>query len=198
MSLRHPTSSNRNDLSQGGFSLVEVLVSVIILSIGVLGAVGMQVASLQASKEVRYQAIAGSMARELAEKMRGNHAVATTTTALDNPYLLDVNLGGTAVAVPTLNCYTTNCPTGADIAKWDIYDWQLRLQDALPSPRVAICMDKTPFDAGTPQWTCSDTGDVAVLKLAWNRVNTKGQLEFTTVAATVPLLVLPLTAGSVE
>lgn len=185
---------------QGGFSLIEVLVAVIILSIGVFGAVGMQVTSLQASKDVRYQAIAGSMARELAEKMRGNHAVAITTTVVANPYLLDTTLAAAStVAVPALNCYTTSCPTGVDIARWDIYDWQLRLKDALPSPRVAICMDKTPFAGGMPQWGCSNTGDVAVLKLAWNRVNTKGELEFTTVAGgtpTIPLLVLPLTAGS--
>jgi len=183
---------------QRGFSLIEVLVSIVILSIGVLGAVGMQAASMQANKEVRYQAIAGSLARELAEKMRGNHVVALQTTVGANPYLLNVTLDAdTTPAAPGTNCYTASCTTGLAIAAWDIYEWQLRLKDALPSARVVVCMDASPFDAaGLPEWACSNSGNVAVLKLAWNRANTLGELEFTSSGSTLPLVVLPLTAGS--
>ena len=178
-----------------GFTLVEVLVSVVILSIGVLGAVGMQAASLQSNKEVRYQVIAASIARELAEKMRGNHVVAT---AANNPYLLNTTITGSSTfSAPSPNCYTAACPTGLNIAAWDIYDLQLRLQNALPSPRIRICLDETPFtNTGTPQWACSNSGDVAVLKLSWNRANTKGETEFTSQTSSLPLIVLPLTAGS--
>jgi type IV pilus assembly protein PilV len=185
---------------QRGFSLVEVLVSIVILSIGVLGAVGMQAAAMQSNREVRYQAIAGSLARELAEKMRGNNVVAIQTAAADNPYLLDRTLtASTALTAPSPNCYTSSCPTGLNIANWDIYEWQLRIREVLPTPRVRICMDLTPFDAdGKPKWACSNTGNIAVLKLAWNRPNTLGDLEFTSSSTTLPLVVLPMTAGSSE
>ena len=180
---------------QRGFTLVEVLVSVVLLSIGVLGAVGMQAASLQSNKEVRYQVIAASIARELAEKMRGNHAVAT---AANNPYLLNTTITGSSTfSAPSPNCYTAACPTGLNIAAWDIYDLQLRLKNALPSPRILICLDRTPFTAsGAPQWACTNDGNVTVLKLAWNRANTKGETEFTSQNSLIPLMVLPLTAGS--
>ena len=182
---------------QHGISLLEVLVAIVVLSLGVLGAVGMQAASMQSTKEVRHQAIAGTMARELAEKMRGNHAVAIAPTAAANPYLVDTTLDAAPISAPALNCYRLPCPLGTDIAKWDVYEWQLRLRDSLPSPRVRICMDATPFaGGGKPRWECSNSGDVAVLKLAWNRVNTKGELDLTSAAETTPLLVLPLTAGS--
>ena len=186
--------------SQRGFSLVEVLVSIVILSIGVLGAVGMQAAAMQSNREVRFQSIAGSLARELAEKMRGNHAVAIQTSAADNPYLLDTTLtASTALAVPSPNCYTASCPTATDIADWDIYEWQLRIKEVLPTPRVRICMDSDPFDAdGKPKWDCSNTGNIAVLKLAWNRSSTLGEIEFTSASTTLPLVVLPMTAGSSE
>lgn len=202
----HPPSQTlprvgiRHLIRQRGFTLVEVLVSVVILSIGVLGAVGMQAASLQSNREVRYQVIAASIARELAEKMRGNHIIAVKTTSTDNPYLLDTTLtASSTLTAPTTNCYTTSCPTGLDIAAWDIYDLQVRLKDALPTPRIRICMDTQPFtSAGIAKWDCTAGGNVAMLKLAWNRAGTKGETEFTSQTTTVPLVVLPLTAGSTE
>lgn len=194
------TPKNRHLAAQRGFSLVEVLVAIVILGIGVLGAVGMQAAAMQSNKEVRYQALAGSLARELAEKMRGNHAVAIQTTTAANPYLLNTTLtASTGLAAPNPNCYTASCATALNIANWDIYEWQLRLREILPTPRVRICMDAAPFDAdGKPKWDCTNTGNVAILKLAWNRSNTRGELEFTSSDATLPLVVLPLTAGSSE
>ncbi len=185
---------------QRGFTLVEVLVSVVILSIGVLGAVGMQAASLQSNREVRYQVLAASMARELAEKMRGNHTIAVKPAVADNPYLLDTTLSASStLTAPTPNCYSASCPTGLNVAAWDIYDLQVRLRAALPSPRIRICLDAQPFtSAGVAKWDCTGDGTVAVLKLAWNRAGTKGETEFTSQTSTVPLVVLPLTAGSAE
>lgn len=186
---------------QRGLSLVEVLVAVVVLSIGVLGAVGMQAASMQSTKEVRNQAVAVALVKELAEKMRGNHAVAIDTTPAANPYLRDATLPPSAILpVPSPNCATASC-TPAQMAAWDIWEWQLRLRDALPSPRVRICMDAAPFNsAGEAQWDCtaSGNGDVAVIKLAWNRTDTSGLLQLTASADTgpPPLLVLPITAGS--
>jgi type IV pilus assembly protein PilV len=195
-SLHSKVSKQRR---QSGFSLVEVLVSVVVLSIGVLGAVGMQVASLQSGREVRNQAMAGSMAKELAERMRGNHAIALQASSTNNPYLLATRIPKIATfSTPSPNCATTTC-TPIQIAAWDIVEWQTRMRDALPAPQVVVCMDSTPFVDGFPRWDCDNQGNVAVLKLSWNRSNTKGELTFTDGAnPTLPLLVLPLTAGSSE
>jgi type IV pilus assembly protein PilV len=178
-----------------GFTLVEVLIAIVILSFGVLGALGMQVNAIRMNKEVRYQATALSLARELAEKMRGNHVVAITPS---NAYLLSRTLEPTtSISAPGSNCYTGQCSTGAEIAAWDIYEWQLRVRDALPSAKVVICMDSAPFDAsGNPRWSCVGGGNVAVLKMAWNRASTTGETQFTADSSTLPLVVLPVTAGS--
>ena len=71
-------------LALKGFSLIEVLISIIILSFGLLGMVGLQAAALQANRDARLQSVATTLGRELAEKMRGNKAVAVL---LANPYL---------------------------------------------------------------------------------------------------------------
>ena len=183
-----------------GFTILEVLVAIVILSIGVLGALGMQVNAIRMNREIRVQATALSLARELAEKMRGNHVVAIGTTTTANPYLLSTTLAAdAALSAPSPNCFTAQCTTGLAVARWDIYEWQLRMRDSLPSPRIVVCMDSDPFDStGTPQWNCSNTGNVAMLKVAWNRASTTGETTFTANSDTVPMLVLPLTAGSSE
>src|SRR5665647_1026487 len=90
-----PICRSSSHREQSGFSLLEVLIAIIILSIGMLGAVGMQATAIQSNKEARNQATATTFARELAEKMRGNHTVAIKTAAADNPYLFDATLGST-------------------------------------------------------------------------------------------------------
>lgn len=185
-------------LAVAGFSLIEVLVAIIILSIGMLGAVGMQAAAMQSNKETRNQSVAASFARELADKMRGNHAVAIKSAAADNPYLIaETTLTGTGSFVaPTENCFTTACSSAAAVAIWDMADWKNRVQNALPDPKIKVCLDKAPFAAdGTAKWACTDDGDITVLKMAWTSTSTDGKLQFTS-GNIRPLIIVPLTAGT--
>ena len=161
-----------------------------------LGAVGMQSAALQANKESKNQAAAVTFARELSERMRGNHRIALVNDPAANPYLIDTTLTGTSsVAAFTVNCLTTGCLTPKDAAAWDVADWQGRVLATLPRPKIIVCYDKDPFDSdGVARWLCSNDGDLAVLKMSWTSTNTAGSLTFA--ANGVPLVVLPLTAGS--
>lgn len=183
---------------QTGFSLLEVLIAFIILSLGLLGAVGMQAAAMQSNKETRNQTVAASLARELADKMRGNHAIAIKTAAADNPYLMSATLNNISTATftaPAENCFSTACSSPIAIATWDMADWQNRLQNALPDPKFVVCFDKTSFDAdGVAQWACTNSGDISVLKLAWTNKDTKGVLQLSSSA--VPMVIVPLTAGT--
>lgn len=182
---------------QTGFSLVEVLVAIIILSVGMLGAVGMQSAAMQSNKEARNQATAVTFARELGERMRGNHTIAIQNSASNNPYLFDTTLSNASSVAPfSVNCFTTGCPIVKDAATWDVADWQGRVQAALPTARVKVCFDKSPYDsAGVPRWVCTGDGDLTVVKMGWTSSNTAGTLAFAA-GTGVPLLILPLTAGS--
>ena len=186
--------------NQGGFSLVEVLVTIVVLSIGMLGSAGMQTAALQANTQTRYQVVAVALASELAEAMRGNHRVALSTDPADNPYLINHSSG--ALAAPPVDCLVESCSGNTDEerlsnAQWQVHEWMSRLQTELPSARVRICFDSAPFHTttGAAEWDCDDTGDVIVAKIAWTRINTRGTLVFGS-AATSPLVVIPVTAGS--
>ena len=162
-----------------------------------LGAVGMQSAALQANKESKNQFAAVTFARELGERMRGNHITAIKTAAADNPFLFDTTLAlESDVATFAVNCFLTSCPILKDAAAWDVAEWQGRVQRALPTPRVKVCFDQNPYDsAGIARWACTDDGDLSVLKMSWTSSNTAGSLTFAATTG-IPLVVLPLTAGS--
>ncbi len=185
---------------QQGFSLLEVLISIIILSFGLLGMVGLQAAALQANRDARVQSSALGLARELAEMMRGNKDIALLTSG--NPYLGDFSSPLTA-ASPSycLNVASgaPSCASNTDIANAQITEWLARVDAELPAARVIVCVDSQPFVNGMPTWTCNPTGTgvATVIKIGWTRGSTDrsktGNDAF--VPATVPSIVIPVTPG---
>lgn len=173
-----------------GFTLLEVLVSIVVLSFGVLGVVGLQAAALQANKEARFQSTAVALGRELADMMRANKDLAITTGA-GNPYL------GTFTSIPTANPGCDPCVSTTEVAQANMHDWVARVGDVLPGYRITICFDATPYspDDNLPQWTCSNDGGTAVLKIGWTRVSA-ASAPGANPENSRPAIVLPLIAGS--
>ena len=181
-----------------GFTLLEVLVAVVVLSFGMLGVVGLQAAALQANKDARYQSSAARLARELGDMMRGNNTVAIMTGTA-NPYLV-TNFTGTVPSAPS-NCYTSTACVGNGmlIAQFEISDWLERVKEELPGARVVVCADATPYDSsGKPQWNCSASGSVLYVKIGWTRQlfnPAATNLANTLDQATVPSIVQAIVPG---
>ena len=182
------------DRSAGGFTLLEVLVSIVVLSFGVLGVVGLQAAALQANKEARYQSTAVALGRELGDLMRGNKGIAITT-GTGNPYL--VSWTSTAALPTAPSC--TPCASTTAVAQANMLDWLTRVKDALPGVRVVVCFDAQPYGGssgtGTPTWGCTNSGGLAVVKMGWTRQSTNRNAADPEQAVR-PIVVLPLVAGS--
>jgi len=69
---RRPVQRERSERSrrqEGGFTLIEILIALIILSIGLLGVAAMQIRSLQNSHSSFERSVATLQARDLAERM---------------------------------------------------------------------------------------------------------------------------------
>ncbi|MFS2099249.1 type IV pilus modification protein PilV [Variovorax sp. Varisp85] len=190
----------RNVRRGAGFTLVEVLVSIVVLSFGLLGMVGLQAGSLQANRDARLQSTAVVLARELAEMMRGNKDQALLATA--NPYLIG-EISSNPLAPPTASyCLSIgqNCGTDkAAVAQAELTDWLARVSDALPGARVSICRDTAPFASdGTAQWSCTSTDntDPILVKIGWSRPSLKTGDSTVQQASDRPSVVLPVTPGS--
>ena len=188
--------------------MVEVLVSILVLSFGMLGMVGMQAAALQSNREAKVQSVAAVFARELGELIRGNRLVGMLPTAT-NPYAGDFS----SPLTPTSASYCLNVATGtaactdtAAIANAQMTEWLARVDSQLPGARVVVCFDTTPYDAttGLPQWACSGSGNAMVIKLGWTRGSTDRSVAPSASAsapaaldrAVRPAIVFPVSAGS--
>lgn len=79
--------------NSNGFTLVEVLVALVILSIGLLGVAGMQISSMKGNHNAFLRSQAQLYAYEMLDMMRANR-----TAVIDGDY--DLALTGTIPAVP--------------------------------------------------------------------------------------------------
>jgi type IV pilus assembly protein PilV len=194
-----------------GFTLLEVLVSIVILSFGLLGMVGIQAMALKSNNDAKQQSAAVQLAGELSDMMRGNKAVAVTLTPAANPYLIADYTGG-AITVPVEKCNEgTGCTTTLNVATWERYDWLTRVNATLPGARVQVCYDTTPYAAGTglPQWGCAGVaaaGGSISIKIGWTRASTNndrstdqakaGALDLATGLNARPSVIYTVTPGS--
>ncbi|MGI9308626.1 MAG: type IV pilus modification protein PilV [Gammaproteobacteria bacterium] len=105
--------------TQYGFSLLELLVSLVIFSIGLLGIAGLQVISKQANYEGQQRTMASQVAYALLEDMRTNGVgIGVYTAAADLG-------GGTLTGLPVSNCRDPNTPcSAAQKAVHDIWYWE--------------------------------------------------------------------------
>lgn len=176
---------------------MEVLISIIIFSFGLLGMVGLQATALQSNRDARLQSSAVVLARELAEMMRANKEVALR--AANNPYLR-VDTDAMAVTAPSycLNSGgSTSCADNVEVANAQMTEWLTRLTNDLPGARVAVCDDSTPFSAGLATWSCTPANGSrsTVIKIGWSQASTNKTITGATAInrADKPSLVIPVT-----
>jgi type IV pilus assembly protein PilV len=166
---------NRN--KQTGYSLVEVLVSVFVVTLGMLCSSAMELVALRTTQQTGYRAIALQLAAEMADQIRATNFSQFQTSNTSNPYLTINYKVGTEPVLPAVVCFTikSNCQA-ADLAKFNIYQWEQRISASLPKGRVVVCMDSEPWDrdANAYKWQCSgsESGkDQLVIKIGWNEKN---------------------------
>lgn len=108
--------------AQSGFTLVEALVTFLILAIGLLGLAGLQAKGLQFDNSAYQRTQAVLLLNDIADRMRAN-----LTTARASSYTVAF---GDAVS-SSANCSTSACST-ATMAKYDLTQWKIALARLLP------------------------------------------------------------------
>jgi type IV pilus assembly protein PilV len=109
----------RKEKHPAGFTLIEVLVALVIISIGLLGLAALQSQGLQDNKSAILRSVAVQSAADILDRMRANR-----TAALNGSYNIDLN-----TAPPTV---TTT------LDKIDLSQWKKGLALSLPSGNGSV------------------------------------------------------------
>ncbi len=126
--VRHTTRAD-------GFTIVEVLISLLILSVGLMGLASLQVVGLQNTQGGAQRAQAAYLAYDITDRMRTNTAAVTAGS-----YNLAAPVPGQGqVAIVMVDCFgaAANCST-AQMAAHDLGQWQTQLGAYLNNGTGAI------------------------------------------------------------
>ena len=120
---------------QSGFSLLEVLISLVVLSVGLLGIAGLETAGMRMTYNGSVWSAAAMSAQNIVDKMRANPGCinngATITSCTSTGGVIGGNYDA-LTAKPTSSPSCTTC-TSAQIAQVDAYDWYTTIGNNLPS-----------------------------------------------------------------
>lgn len=113
---------------QRGFSLIEVLIALIIMSVGMLGIAGLYVHGMQAGRTSLFRHHAVTLAGDVADRIRANPGGAVAYVDVANPS-----------AVPGTNCVAggVDCTPG-EMAAQDKFLWDQQANQTLPNGDVTV------------------------------------------------------------
>lgn len=119
---------------QRGISLIEVLMAVLIFSVGLIGLAGLMVMATRSNHAAYLRTQVTFLASNMAERMRAN------PTGLWNEAYNDANYPSSASQA----CSKTSACTPAQVAVRDKYEWSQLLKSLLPEASAQIrCVGKS-------------------------------------------------------
>lgn len=152
------TPKNRNQpLQEGGFTLLEVLVTVVVISLGLLGLAGLQVVSLNNNQTAYYRSLATQQANDMMDRMRAN-LVGVSAGNYDN-------LTTTIPANPA--CFSAGC-SSANTTLTDHFQWLTNTAAMLPGGAGTVrCCTQGTVAAGTCVCTPAASGRRFEVSVSW-------------------------------
>ncbi len=165
-SRRHiprPVSAQPFRTRQSGFTLLEILVAIVVLSLGLLGLAGLQAVSLNNNQIAYYRAIATQQAYDMGDRMRAN-LTGVTAGDYDN-----------SAATADANGLPSGCPT-TTMALTDVCQWLTTNAALLPGGTGTLRCTEGPADGTATGCQAQENGakrefDITVM---WTEKNMGG------------------------
>lgn len=152
---------------QDGFTLLEVLVALVVLSIGLLGVSKIQALGLRASTDSNLRTEATFMANDMIERMRANRPSA------DSGYYAGIVYNAIDCTNPPAKICsegtagTANDCTTTEMADEDAHNWYCRVTASLPNAAVAV----------------SQAASVYSVQISWDGLDEEGNTQARDVSA---------------
>lgn len=120
-------------VKQHGFSMLEVLITLVIIAIALLGTAGLQLNAMRMNKGGQFRTQAVFLASDITERIEANKAAAVL-----GAYVV---ANTAAASVAPADCAAVAC-NSANLAAWDISQWETSIINLLPPGATwQICID---------------------------------------------------------
>ncbi|NOX26783.1 MAG: type IV pilus modification protein PilV [Gammaproteobacteria bacterium] len=147
-----------NKKHNSGFTLLEVLIALLVLSVGLLGLASLQTRGLATGHNAYLRSQAVLLARDMAERIRTNANYVLATEETDQTiYTVDYN------QTPTDTDCSSNSCSPAQLAQYDIDQWLTSLTNTLPTGDGQITKTGIAYVI-TVRWDSERTGNIEDLK----------------------------------
>jgi len=157
-----------------GFSLIEVLVTIVLTTVGILGMVALQSKSIQYTQDSVSRNTAIALTNELVEIMRTNSDSLFVKHPPQEPMYSQLkSTSDFYTATGTLGFAASDCVTPSQTAKQQAGCWLEKAQALLPGASDATIMasfivcPSFAFNSGTPCAGTGYTGSTMAIQLAW-------------------------------
>ncbi|MDH3608240.1 MAG: type IV pilus modification protein PilV [Gammaproteobacteria bacterium] len=142
---------------QFGTSLIEVLIAVVVMSVGLVGLAALQTLSLKNNHSAYLRTQATFLAYDMVDRMRAN-----VSSAQSGSYVVGI---GTAPS-GTTNCNTSAC-TASDLANFDTNEWKCALGNWDSSSTCSTTLSMTGMLPGG-DGAVTQAGTIHTVSVRWN------------------------------
>ena len=140
---------------EAGFTLMEVLVAFLILSVGLLGLAGLQMRGLAYAHQSYQRSLATLLAQDMADRMRANRPA-----VLAGDYHLT-----SAPPDPGVTCSGSDSCTPAKLAALDLYQWYYQeIAADLPNGKGVVCVGSNPTNSNF----CNGRENIYSIIVSWS------------------------------
>jgi len=138
MKMMMKISNKSLRVNQCGTSMLEVLVSIVVVALGLLGFAGLQTLSIKSNNTAYYRSQATMLAYDMIDRMRANKALALASSYDMAENNIPASAGGT-------------------VLENDKYEWKTNIASSLPGGKGSVSVDLNRKITITLKW--DDDGD---------------------------------------
>jgi type IV pilus assembly protein PilV len=158
-------AKNRAENKQHGVSLLEVMITMVIIAVGLLGLLGLQTKSMSSQKDTFDKKSAAELVAQISERIRANHL-----GFMDDSYTSAFDIGATVATGPVCGGATPCTP--AQIAALDLVHWHTDLRSRIPESGAYIVTSPSASGATPgPAATMATNGTSVRVTVTWMEQN---------------------------
>lgn len=158
--------------TSSGFTMLEVLIAIVVVSFGLLGLAGLQAFALKNNQSASLRVAATVLAADMVDRMKANFQ-GVINGEYNKPNTADYT-GGVAGCNATAGC------TPNELAQNDRFEWAQRVAATLPGGAGIVCLDSTATLPANPTPAapgCDNAGaTVYAIKIWWLDDRTQGNV----------------------